>query len=445
MIGAGPTGLGAGYRLRELGHEAWTILEAEAHVGGLAASFTDEAGFTHDVGGHVLFSHYGYYDELLDKLMDGRHTVIDRAAFVWMEHRFVPYPFQNNIHHLSEETVFECVRGLVQARSRDIAPANFAEWVRATMGDGIADHFMLPYNAKVWATPPELMSFDWIDERVAPIDVESVLRSVIVGDDADAWGPNSVFRYPERGGTGALSEALRPFVDDHLELDSPVTAIDVEARHVTTADGRTWPYDVLLSTMPLNRLVERTVGAPAAVRAAADELAWSGSHIVGVGVDRDLGSPKNWIYFPEPDVPFSRVTYLSNYSPHMTPRPGQTLLLTETSWSAHKPEDADTIVARVIDGLVATGLLEDADRDRIVSVWRHSPELTYPVPSLARNRSLGVIQPWLRSHSIWSRGRFGAWLYEIGNMDHSTMQGVEFVDHVLLGAPETVWFPRGET
>jgi hypothetical protein len=71
--------------------------------------------------------------------------------------------------------------------------------------------------------------------------------------------------------------------------------------------------------------------------------------------------------------------------------------------------------------------------------------MSYPVPSLTRDRSLGVIQPWLQSQSIFSRGRFGAWLYEIGNMDHSTMQGVEFVDHVLLGRPETVWSPRGET
>src|SRR4051812_31831390 len=183
IVGAGPTGLGAGYRLRELGHEAWTILEADAHVGGLAASFTDEAGFTHDVGGHVMFSHYDYYDQLVDKLMDGRYTEIERAAFVWMEGRFVPYPFQSNIRHLSKETVFDCVRGLLRAPGPEHTPENFAEWTRATMGDGIADHFMLPYNAKVWATPPELMSFDWIDERVAPVELESVLRDVILGED----------------------------------------------------------------------------------------------------------------------------------------------------------------------------------------------------------------------------------------------------------------------
>jgi UDP-galactopyranose mutase len=443
VIGAGPTGLGAGYRLRELGHDTWTILEANPYVGGLAASFTDDAGFTYDVGGHVLFSHYPYYDELVEKLMDGHYTELDREASVWMEGRFVPYPFQHNIHHLSKETVFDCVRGLLRARVETHEPANFGEWMRATMGDGITEHFMRPYNTKVWATPPELMSFDWMDERVAPIDVESLLRDVILGEDESSWGPNSTFRYPERGGTGALCEALRVLVDDHLELEAPVAAVDPAAKRVVTSDGRSWPYDVLLSTMPLNTLVSLLPDVPADVRAAADALVWSGSHIVGVGIDRPMASTKNWIYFPEPDVPFYRVTYLSNYSSHMTPRPDQTLVLTETSWSAHKPEDPDTIAERVIDGLVASSLIEDADRDRIASVWQYSPEMSYPVPSLERDRSLRVIQAWLQSQSIFSRGRFGAWLYEIGNMDHSTMQGVEFVDHVLLGRPETIWSLRG--
>ena len=88
--------------------------------------------------------------------------------------------------------------------------------------------------------------------------------------------------------------------------------------------------------------------------------------------------------------------------------------------------------------------MSDSDRDLIVTTWLCSPRMSYPVPTLERDRSLGTIQPWLRDQQIWSRGRFGAWLYEIGNMDHSAMQGVEFADHVLDGTPETVWIPRGE-
>jgi len=97
-----------------------------------------------------------------------------------------------------------------------------------------------------------------------------------------------------------------------------------------------------------------------------------------------------------------------------------------------------------VDGLIATGLMVEEDRSRIVTTWLCSPAMSYPVPSVGRDAALGAIQPWLREQGIWSRGRFGAWLYEIGNMDHSTMQGVEFVDHVLSGEPETVWIPRGE-
>ena len=93
-------GLGAGYRLQELGYDDWVILEANDYVGGLATSFTDEAGFTYDIGGHVMFSHYEYYDELVDKLMGGDFTELQREAWVWMEDRFIPYPFQNNIRDL---------------------------------------------------------------------------------------------------------------------------------------------------------------------------------------------------------------------------------------------------------------------------------------------------------------------------------------------------------
>jgi UDP-galactopyranose mutase len=446
IIGAGPTGLGAGYRLQELGYDDWVILEASDRVGGLATSFTDPDGFTWDIGGHVMFSHYPYYDELVDRLMGEDHTTLQREAWVWMENRFIPYPFQNNIRDLDPLTVFNCLAGAIRAgrQAGTAEPSNFREWVHATMGDGIADHFMIPYNFKVWATPAELMNFVWIGERVSVVNAEDLLRNVLFDRPEKTWGPNSTFRYPLRGGTGFLYEGMRKYVADRLEMNCPVTGVDTAARTVHTGDGRTFRYDVLLSTMPLNTLIGSLDSVPGAVSAAAGQLGWSGSHIVGIGVDRPVDSDQNWIYFPEPDVPFYRVTYLSNYSPHLTARPDQFSLLTETSHSRYKREDPQTIVDRVIDGLVSTGLMEPADRDLVVARWRCSPAMSYPVPTVGRDEALGTIQPWLRQQGVFSRGRFGAWLYEIGNMDHSAMQGVEFVNHVLHGEPESVWIPRGE-
>jgi hypothetical protein len=66
-------------------------------------------------------------------------------------------------------------------------------------------------------------------------------------------------------------------------------------------------------------------------------------------------------------------------------------------------------------------------------------EYFYPVPTLSRDRALAEIQPFLLAHGIYSRGRFGAWKYEISNMDHTVMQGVEVVSSLLLGEPERTW------
>src|SRR4028118_545440 len=168
-----------------------------------------------------------------------------------MEDRFIPYPFQNNIRDLDPATVFDCVNGLIKAQRENKPFSNFKEWVDSVMGAGIAEHFMIPYNFKVWATPAELMNFVWIGERVSVVDTESILRNVILREDNVSWGPNNTFKYPLRGGTGFLYESLRAFVEDHLELETPVAGIDPIEKVVTTADGRKFPYDVLLNTMPL--------------------------------------------------------------------------------------------------------------------------------------------------------------------------------------------------
>jgi monoamine oxidase len=54
IIGSGPTGLGAAYRLQELGHSNFIMLDQASEAGGLARSDVDPEGFTWDYGGKLL-------------------------------------------------------------------------------------------------------------------------------------------------------------------------------------------------------------------------------------------------------------------------------------------------------------------------------------------------------------------------------------------------------
>jgi protoporphyrinogen oxidase len=439
IIGAGPTGLGAAYRLQELGHGNFAVYERNSHVGGLASSHTDAAGFTYDIGGHVMFSHYEYFDRLVDRLLGDDFSLLMRESWIRMFDRWIPYPLQNNVHRLPPEVLLECLHGLVDAQSRDpLEAVSFADWVESVFGSGIARHFMRPYNFKVWAHPLEMMSKTWIAERVSVIDLKHVLGNVVHGRDEVSWGPNNRFKYPLHGGTGGLYERVVPTIASHLQLGREVVEIDLTEKRLRLADGGDDGYDVLISAMPIPELLKRLRPVPGDLLEEAEGLHHSHGLVVGVGVDKPCETSKCWTYFPESNAPFYRATFLSNYSPFIAPA-GHTLLLTETSYSDYKPEDRATIVDRTVEGLVATGLLEPEDISRVVATHVEDVEYFYPVPTLSRDGALAGIQPFLLANDVYSRGRFGAWKYEISNMDHSVMQGVEVVDSLLLGKPEQTW------
>ncbi len=250
--------------------------------------------------------------------------------------------------------------------------------------------------------------------------------------------PNSTFKYPLYGGTGGLFARMQPYVSDNLRLNTRVAYVDADASEVVLEDGTREPYDLLMSTMPMDRLVlGMKDDVPDAVRDAAKRLRHSGSLIVGVGVNRPSPSKKCWMYFPEGDSPYYRLTYLSNYSPEVVPdHEHQYSLLAEVSCSEFKPEDRTTVVERTIEGMVNTRMLQPDEVADVIDTHVIEREYTYPIPSIERDAALAVIHPYLESHNIFSRGRFGAWRYEVGNMDHSVAQGVEWVDRVVNGDVE---------
>jgi hypothetical protein len=143
------------------------------------------------------------------------------------------------------------------------------------------------------------------------------------------------------------------------------------------------------------------------------------------------------MYFPEGNCPFYRVTYLSNYSPYMTPdKNTHYSLLCETSYSEFKPVDGRTIVDDTINGLVNAGMLKEQDKRDIVDTWVYHADYSYPTPSVERDGILSQVIPYLEQHGIYSRGRFGMWKYEVSNTDHTLMQGVELINRLLLNEPE---------
>jgi protoporphyrinogen oxidase len=445
ILGAGPTGLGAAWRLHELGHKNWVLFERASHAGGLASSFTDQAGFTWDVGGHVQFSHYAYFDQQMDSLMAAEWEVHERESWIWIRNRFIPYPFQNNIRHLPKKEMAECLRGLIRSRGQTMRcdPANFEDWIEVSFGDGIARHFMLPYNFKVWAYPALDLSYTWVGERVARVDFERIIFNVLEKRDDCGWGPNRTFRFPTRGGTGEIWRRLaRRLPEAQVSFGKNIVRLESQRKLVILEDGSSKPYDILISALPVDVLVENSDLDE--LKPVVSKLTHSSTHVIGLGLE---GTPhprlrtKCWMYFPEDKAPFYRATVFSNYSSQNVPDASRYWsLLLEISESPVKPVDSSRVIEDTIRGALATRLIET--RRAVIDTWYYKADYGYPTPTLGRDTILNQVLPALEEKQVFSRGRFGAWKYEVSNQDHSFMQGVEVVERLMTRKPEiTVWNP----
>ncbi|KXZ52902.1 hypothetical protein GPECTOR_8g281 [Gonium pectorale] len=479
IVGAGPTGLGAATRLNQLGNKDWLLIDAAPEAGGLACTDVTKEGFLFDMGGHVIFSHWDYFDQLLDTALgsgpDAWNT-LQRVSYVWIRDRWVAYPFQNNISALPKEDQIKCLTGLVEAKVANTAaqgrPKNFDEWILRVMGPGIADLFMRPYNFKVWAIPTPLMQCNWLGERVATVDVDRAITNVINNKEDAGWGPNAVFRFPTSGGTGAIWKGVAKLLpEERQRYGQKVVSIDKDAKIVTLDNGHKYQYDALLSTIPLD-ITLTWLGK----EEWAKGLQHSSSHIIGFGIRGQCPhGTKCWLYFPEDNCPFYRCTVFSNYAKLNCPADDAKLptlclgdgsgpassepkegpywsLMFEVSESNYKPLNQEPVtlggtagtwsdvVRDTLVGAINTQLMQAGDE--VVSIYHRRIEHGYPTPSLGRDEILEKALPWLQQFGIWSRGRFGSYKYEVANQDHSLMLGVECVDNILFGTKElTLSFP----
>jgi hypothetical protein len=200
-------------------------------------------------------------------------------------------------------------------------------------------------------------------------------------------------------------------------------------------------YDALLSTIAMPKLLEKIVDNPpvAALANIPDAFKFQTVHLVGIGVwgqwAPGYANETHWIYFPEAEYPFYRLTVLSKFSPFMVAQPGkQYSIIAEVSESKYRKVNKDTVVEEVLQGMIRAKFI--APDAKIATRWHERFEYGYPVPYVGRDEHVHRVDAELRALDIWSRGRFGAWKYEVANQDHCMMQGVEAADAILFGTEE---------
>ena len=408
---------------------ALSLFEAGSVAGGLCLSKTVD-GFTYDTtGGHILFSKDAGTLQWMKDQAGGDEAFVkrDRHTRIRFEDRWVHYPFENGIGDLPAQANFDCLKGYISAwHERKLtgseAPRDFKSWIHWRFGEGIARHFMDPYNEKVWKRPLEQITSDWVAGRVPDAPVDDILRAAI-GIRTEGYTHQAIFYYPKTGGFQAITDGLASTLAQRIRLSTRVEAV-VRKGEGWEVDGE--DFDLVVSTLPLTDLPSIVRGVPEEVARAMRELEFNAITCVLVALDRAQHPDLSWIYLPHPSQgPANRVTYMSNYSPGNAPE-GKTSFLVEVTLPGLAPVPGKELEAEVLAGLAQAGLMSP---DELLFTDRSYARHAYVVfdHDYARRRQAAL--GWLEAQGLLPLGRFGRFEYD--NSDQCVIKARRLAEELI--------------
>ena len=367
ILGGGFTGLATGLVNGAPVYEACDV------PGGLGASYEMDGYRFEKAGGHWCF---GGTPEVIG-FLKGMATCkqYERKASVFFPDsgKFYPYPLQ--AHPEFKETM-----ELETGGEYGLDVVTMKDALRKQFGITACEKFFFPFNDLYTAG---------LYDKVAPQDA---YKSPVQGK-----GYNVSFLYPTEG-LGTL--ARRMAAKCQMHLGKRVQWIDVHEKMVRFNDDTCQGYDKLISTLPLNRVMEMTGLHMAADKPDPHVGVW----VSNIGAVRGPNCPDDhWVYVPHSNTGFHRIGFYSNIDSMFAPSNDRVAIYVEKAFAGDCgiPEWKSTV-----DELQSWGWIKDYD---VIDPTRVDVAYTYRWPgSTWREDSLAL----LAKHDIVSTGRYGKWSFQ---------------------------------
>src|SRR5579863_6520647 len=344
VIGAGPAGLTAAYRLSQEARSVLVIERDPTYVGGISRT-VNYKGFLFDIGGHRFFSKSKEVVALWQEILPDDFIARPRLSRIYYNGKFFSYPLRafEALLKLGVFTSTACMLSYAYAKIFPVAPARtFHEWVRNQFGERLFQIFFQTYTEKVWGMSCDEISADWAAQRIKGLDLATAVinglkRSLRAGrkrrDDGKADGDTvktliESFQYPRKG-PGMMWQAAARQIETRggrilrgrelarLEFDAARNHWRIE---VATAAGERESYTArhVISSAPLRELVELIKPTPISLLHTR-ALRYRDFVTVALMVRKAELFPDNWIYIHDPSVRVGRVQNFRSWSPEMVP------------------------------------------------------------------------------------------------------------------------------
>ncbi len=445
VIGAGPAGLTAAYRLAQQG---WTphVFEQRPRVGGLAQSLS-LWGHTVDLGPHRFFSKDPRVNRLWLEIVVRDYHMVERLTRIYYRSRFFQYPLQprNALTHMGLFEAIACMGSYVKQKlgPQHAHPDSFEGWVVQRFGRRLFEMFFKSYSEKLWGIPCDQLDAEFAAQRIKKFSLgQAILSSLGMGGHRHRTLVDC-FAYPT-GGTGMVYDRMADAITQRggqVHTKQAIDGLTRDGQRITgirMPGGHEQPFDHVISTMPLTHMVASLGHLPAPVEEALSHLTFRNTILVYLRVQATALFPDQWLYIHAPTLRMGRLTNFSNWGLAHEGEPTDTVLALEY-WCQDEDaiwhEEDAPLIARAIAETRATGLLGDAavPEGRVIRLPR-----SYPIYQRGYKQHLQTVIDYLRTfENLTVIGRYGAFKYN--NQDHSMLMGLLAAENLTAGTSHDLW------
>lgn len=446
IIGAGPAGLTAAYKLASLGHQV-EIFEASKSVGGMSKTLP-MWGQLVDLGPHRFFSNSKIINEFWLEVVENEYTKVNRLTRIYYQNKFYHYPLRA-INALKNLGIFEallCLLSYFKVKlkvNKNIK--NFEDWVISKFGYRLFSIFFKSYSEKLWGISCKSIDSDFASQRIKKLSLSEAIKSIFITKNKTKHKTLvDEFMYPNYG-TGYLYEKMAKKIKKNggnINFETPISKIELNYKNenkilLELNTGKSELFDHMISSMPLTSLI-KSIKAPDEIQNYAKKLKFRNTILVYLRLDIENAFPDQWIYIHSKELKTGRITNFKNWCKKINKGQKDTIICleywcyeTDGMWSWEN-EKLINLAKEEINKtkLVNYDLIKDGNVVRIPRC--------YPVYSIGYKENLKPIREYLsKFENLSVIGRYGAFKYN--NQDHSILMGLMAAKNISQNEKNDLW------
>lgn len=409
ILGAGATGLAASWA------SGLPVLEATNRPGGICSSYYVRAGqserwahlpadgeaYRFEIGGgHWIFGGDAAVLRLIEQLAPTRRY--SRVSSVFLPDRGlnVPYPLQNHLRYLDPATasaaLMEMSRPMGDVRT-------MADWLLQGFCTTLCELLFTPFHELYTAGLHTQIAPQ--DSYKSPVELPAAIAGAL--QSASAVGYTTHYIYPE-GGLDTLAQNLASRSDIHY--GARVMEVDTARRRVHCEDGSSYAYRRMISTLPLNRMLDL-----AGIRVETKPDPFTSVLVLNIGASRGERCPEDhWVYVPRSYAGFHRVGFYSNVDVDFLPasarakRDRVSIYVERAHRGGEKPDDTEvaTYSQAAVKELQQWGMIGDVE---VMDPTWIDVAYTWSWPG---SKWRVMAMEALRTADIHPVGRYARWVFQ---------------------------------